>query len=92
MTLLSILAAIVGSIAFEWRTGLTALALVPIMVLFQTIQHKNNVGFSESTGKCYEESSQIIKEKLVNIRTTLSLGSNRIIEEGYEKKLTEVSK
>jgi ABC-type multidrug transport system fused ATPase/permease subunit len=88
ITFLSLMVAIIGSIALEWRTGLAALALIPFMALLQIAQLSYTFGFSEGTGKIYEESAQIVKEKLINIRTTLSLGSLHVVYQGYENKLS----
>lgn len=65
---------VVGSILFEWRTGLTSLGLIPLIVLSQAIQFTFINGFFESKDKIYSNSSVIISESIINIRTTLSLG------------------
>jgi hypothetical protein len=54
------------------------------MILVQLAQLNFMLGDSECTGSIYEESAQIVKEKVSNIRTTLSLG--------YERKLEEISR
>jgi hypothetical protein len=77
------LVAIVGSVALEWRTGLAALALIPFMILVQLAQFNFMLGYSESTGTIYQESTQIVKEKVLNIRTTLSIGGLQVVYQGY---------
>jgi hypothetical protein len=50
----NILFCIAGSIAFDWRTGLTSIALIPLILIAQTIQFHFVQGFNESSGKTYQ--------------------------------------
>jgi hypothetical protein len=70
----NVIAGVAGGIYFEWRTGLTSIGLIPLIILSQTIQLGFIQGFAEKKGKIYESSSQIINESILNIRTVLALG------------------
>ena len=60
LIIVNIAACIVGAIVFEWRTGLTSIALIPLIILAQAIQLSFIQGFSEFKGKLFNESSLII--------------------------------
>lgn len=66
---------VLGSILFEWRTGLTSLGLIPLIVLSQAIQFTFINGLFQSKDKIYSDSSVVISESIINIRTTFSLGA-----------------
>lgn len=69
----------IGSIAFEWRTGLTSIALIPLIILAHAIQLSFVTGLSDLSTKVHEESAQLVSESVMNIRTVLSLGGSRIM-------------
>ena len=56
----NILVGIIGGIAFEWRTGLTSIALIPFIILAHVIQLSFATGLSELSNKVHEESTQIV--------------------------------
>lgn len=69
---------IAGSIiafVYEWRTSLVAFALLPLMILSGAVQMSFTEGFSDKTDKAYKESSNLITESMLNIRTVTSFGS-----------------
>ena len=53
LILINIIFSIFLAFLFEWRTGLTALGLIPFMLLAQVIQMKFIQGFSQSKDKIY---------------------------------------
>lgn len=65
---------IIIAFVYEWRTTLVTLGLIPFMILAGMIQMKFNVGFSEQTDAAYKDSSSLIMEAMVNIRTVCSFG------------------
>ena len=71
----NILISLIGSVIIEWRTGLTSMALIPLLIVAQGIQLAIVKGFTETKDKIYSDSSQIINESVMNIRTVYSLGS-----------------
>lgn len=71
----NILISLIGSVIIEWRTGLTSMALIPLLIVAQGIQLAFVKGFTETKDKIYSDSSQIINESVMNIRTVYSLGS-----------------
>ena len=71
------------SLFYDWRTGLTTLALIPLIVISHLIQISFIKGFSETSGKIYENSTQIVNENIINIRTTLSLGGTDSVLNRY---------
>ena len=60
--LTNILVSIIGAIVFEWRTGLTSLGLIPLIIISQGIQLAFIKDLTEGKGKIYSNSSQIINE------------------------------
>jgi len=87
LIILNILFSLIGAVAFEWRTGLTAVGLVPLIILSQAIQLAFIKGLTESKDKIYGESSQIVSESVMNIRTVYSLGSIDLMCNRYSDKL-----
>jgi ABC-type multidrug transport system fused ATPase/permease subunit len=89
--IVNVFVGIIGSLVFEWRTGLTSIVLVPLILLSQVIQLSFVSGFSESSSKIFSESNQIVNEKISNIRTALSIGDTTLIEQRYENTVDEIS-
>ena len=79
----NILFSLIGAVIFEWRTGLTAFGLIPLIILSQYIQLGFVQGLAASKGKIYNSSSQIIKESVMNIRTVLSLDGPQVMVKKY---------
>ena len=46
LIIVNIVACVVGAIVFEWRTGLTSLSLIPLIILGQAIQMSFIQGYS----------------------------------------------
>lgn len=51
---------IAGGIFLDWRTGLTSLGLIPLIVLSQAIQFAFIQGFATQKSAIYESSSQML--------------------------------
>jgi ATP-binding cassette subfamily B (MDR/TAP) protein 1 len=85
--LTSLVAGIVISFVFEWRTSLVALGLMPFMIIAGAIQMKFTTGFSEKSDAAYKESAQLIMESMMNIRTVSSFGYENVIFNKYKQKL-----
>jgi ATP-binding cassette subfamily B (MDR/TAP) protein 1 len=85
--LTSLVAGIVISFIFEWRTSLVALGLIPFMIIAGAIQMKFTTGFSDKSDAAYKESSQLIMESMMNIRTVSSFGYENVIFNKYQQKL-----
>jgi ABC-type multidrug transport system fused ATPase/permease subunit len=51
--LTTVVLCIAGTLIFEWRTGLVALVLIPLMILAQSIQMASVKGLSASKEKIY---------------------------------------
>jgi ATP-binding cassette subfamily B (MDR/TAP) protein 1 len=78
---------IVIAFAYDWRTSLVTLGLMPLMILSGYINMKFMVGFSEKSDEAYKDSSSIIMETLTNIRTVTSFGVENSIASNYNEKL-----
>lgn len=83
----TVIAGIVISLVYEWRTALVAMALLPLMIVSGAIQMTFNTGFSAKTGIAYNDSANLITESMVNIRTVASLDSEEIILNRYALRL-----
>mgnify|MGYP001262235480 FL=1 len=70
----TLITGIIIAFVFEWRTSLVALGLLPIMIISGIIQMSLNTGFSDKTDAAYKDSSSLIMEAMINIRTVSSFG------------------
>ena len=70
----SLISGIIIAFVHEWRTSLVALGLIPFMILAGAIHMSMATGFSDKTDKAYKESSNLIMESMINIRTVESFG------------------
>jgi ATP-binding cassette subfamily B (MDR/TAP) protein 1 len=70
----TLITGIIIAFIFEWRTSLVALGLLPIMIIAGVIQMQFNTGFSDKTDAAYKDSSSLIMEAMMNIRTVSSFG------------------
>ena len=59
---------------YEWRTSLVALGLLPLIIIAGAVQMEFTNGFSAKTDKAYKNSSSLISETMLNIRTVDSFG------------------
>lgn len=66
-----------------------ALGLLPIMILAGAIQMSFNTGFSDKTDAAYKDSSSLIMEAMINIRTVSSFGYEGIVAQRYDEKMEE---
>jgi ATP-binding cassette subfamily B (MDR/TAP) protein 1 len=85
----SLVAGIVIAFIFEWRTSLVALGLIPFMIIAGVVQMQFTTGFSDKSDAAYKESSQLIMESMMNIRTVSSFGYENVVFHKYEQKLKE---
>lgn len=88
----NILASVIGSLLFEWRTGLTSLFLIPLIMLSQAVQLAFIQGISESRKEIHSDSSRLIGESVTNIRTVLSLNCQLELVNIYSNKLAAVER
>lgn len=70
----TLVSGIIIAFVFEWRTSLVALGLLPFMIIAGLIEMAMNTGFSDKTDEAYKDSSNLIMESMVNIRTVSSFG------------------
>lgn len=83
----TLIAGIVIAFVFEWRTALVALGLLPLMIAAGAIQMAFNTGFSDKTDAAYKDSSNLIMEAMINIRTVSSFGYEGIVAKRYDEKM-----
>lgn len=88
-TISCLVTGIVIAFVYEWRTSLVTFGLMPIMIGSGIINMKFMVGFSEKTDEAYKDSSSIIMEAMVNIRTVTSFGVENSIAAKYNEKLIQ---
>jgi len=88
--IVNILFSLIGSVIFEWRTGLTSIALIPLIIISQAIQLGFVQGYTESKNKIYSGSVRTIKESVMNIRTVLALNATSAKDRRYSHQLSEV--
>lgn len=80
-------AGLIISFIFEWRTSLVSLGLIPFMIISGAIQMQFTTGFSAKTDSAYKDSSNLITESMINIRTVTSFGYENMISNRYSKML-----
>lgn len=68
---------------------MVALGLIPFMMLSGAVQMNLNTGFSDKTDKAYKDSSNLIMESMINIRTVNSFGYEGIIAKKYDQRMEE---
>jgi ATP-binding cassette, subfamily B (MDR/TAP), member 1 len=90
LIVINVLAAIVAALFFEWRTGLTSLGLIPLIIVAQAVQLGFIQGFSEFKGKIFNDSSLMINETVMNIRTVLMLGRDEVFVGRYGDSLSDI--
>jgi len=61
-----------------------------LLIIAQAIQLAFVKGFTETKDKIYSDSSQVINESVMNIRTVYSLGSEHLMCKRYEDKLVGI--
>ena len=72
---------------YEWRITLVALGFIPLMIIAGIVQMATSTGFSAKTDEAYKDSSDLIMESMVNIRTVQSFGYQNSISMKYNQKL-----
>ena len=72
---------------FEWRTSLVALALIPFMILAGALEMFFQAGFNQKSEDAYKDSSSLIMEALINIRTVTSFGYDNVVARKYDDRL-----
>jgi len=82
-SLTTLIAGVVIAFIYEWRTSLVALGLLPLMIASGAVLISVTQGFSDKTDKVYKDSSNLITESMLNIRTVTSFGSEGIIQRKY---------
>ena len=85
----NLLSGVIIALVFEWRTALVAIGLLPLMIIAGIIQMKFTMGFSDDTDAAYKNSSALITETMLNIRTVSSFGYEDIIQRKYDDNLKE---
>lgn len=71
----------------DWATSLVSLGLLPIMMLAGALDMQYQAGFSQDSDDAYKDSSSLIMEALVNIRTVTSFGYDNVVTRKYEERL-----
>lgn len=80
-------AGIIIAFIYDWHTSLVAVGLIPFMIIAGAIQMAFTTGFSAKTDVAYKDSSSLITESMLNIRTVTSFGYENMILDKYSEKL-----
>jgi ATP-binding cassette subfamily B (MDR/TAP) protein 1 len=73
-SIVTFVSGIIISFVYEWRTSLVSIGLIPFMILAGAIQMAFTSGLGAKTDAAYKDSSAIITESMLNIRTVTSFG------------------
>lgn len=63
------------------------LGLIPLMILAGVVQMNQSTGFSAETDTAYKDSSSLIMEAMINIRTVSSFGYENLVLSKFSKLL-----
>jgi ATP-binding cassette subfamily B (MDR/TAP) protein 1 len=85
--LVTLVASLIIGFIFEWRTSLVTVGLIPVMILAGALQMKQSLGFSGESDTAYKDSSSLITEAMVNIRTVMSFGYENVVLNKYSNML-----
>ena len=80
----TLVSGVIIAFVYEWRTALVALGLLPFMIVCGAIQMAFQTGFSDKTDEAYKDSSNLIMEAMINIRTVASFGYEGNITKRYD--------
>jgi hypothetical protein len=69
-----ILSAIIIAFIYDWRTALISTGLLPFLLAAGVIRMAFRSGTALKSDKTYKDSSYLITESVLNIRTAYSLG------------------
>ena len=83
----TLISGIVIAFVFEWRTALVALGMMPFMILSGVLEMSMQTGFSDKTDEAYKDSSHLIMEAMINIRTVSSFGTENFVIRRYDEKM-----
>lgn len=83
----TLVSGIIIAFVYEWRTALVATGLLPLMILAGAAQMAMTTGFSDKTDAAYKESTNLITEAMINVRTVQSFGYEKVICEQYDQKM-----
>jgi ATP-binding cassette subfamily B (MDR/TAP) protein 1 len=79
----SLITGIVIGFVFDWRTTLVAIGLMPFLILAGLLEMQYQTGQNDQTSEGYKDSSSLIMEAMMNIRTVSSSGHDYIIVKKY---------
>jgi ATP-binding cassette subfamily B (MDR/TAP) protein 1 len=86
---MSLISGVIIAFFYEWRTSLVAFGLLPFMIIAGVCQNYFANGFSAQTDKAYQDSSNLITEAMINIRTVTSFGYADMLERKYSECLKD---
>lgn len=81
--LVCLIAGIVISFIYEWRTSLVSIGLIPFLIAAGAIRMAFRTGSATKSEEAYKSSANIIMESMTNIRTVCSFGYENIIDHKY---------
>jgi ATP-binding cassette, subfamily B (MDR/TAP), member 1 len=73
-SIVNLVTGVIIACIYDWRTSLVVLGLIPLMTIAGTIQMAYTNGFSAKIDVAYNDSSSLISESMINIRTVTSFG------------------
>ena len=85
--LATLLTGIVIAFVYEWRTALVALGLLPLIIFVGATKMAINTIFGNKKNAAYKNSSNLIMETIINIRTVSSFGYEGVIAKKYDLRM-----
>ena len=61
--------------------------MMPFMIISGLIEMSLQTGFSDKTDEAYKDSSHLIMEAMINIRTVSSFGTENFVIRRYDEKM-----
>ena len=63
------------------------MGLIPFMIIAGALEMSFQAGFNEKSEDAYEDSSSLIMEALINIRTVTSFGYDNVVARKYDERM-----
>lgn len=63
------------------------MGMLPLMIISGIVQMQFQTGFSDKTDEAYKDSSNLIMESMINVRTVTSFGYEGIVANRFDQKM-----
>lgn len=86
----SIIFGVTAGLVLDWRTGLVALGILPILGVVSALQSLITLGKVQTSDQVYKQSTEAISECIFNLKTILSFCAEKEVLGRYDKLLSKI--